>query len=313
MATFSSFTPISQATDADFRTWITEFSNALTSVGLIQTSDTGQINKATVVRVTGNNDAGYEIFRFADLLQSTSPVFIRVMYGSAGTNTIPRLRIQIGTATDGAGNLTGIVGPIRLLLQETPINTTINIPTRISYNNGILHVFFKIGIFGSVANSTQNSCVSFSIFRETDSSGTLNGNSVCLIHGVSSSSVSTNNPPPLDVLNYTLGVYYQNITGTSSLNYCFAFREILTGQSYYINDTQVFRCFVPTPLVIPTYALCGVLKNEYADFSTFQSQILGGVNRTYLVMPNYTQRASAFVNGISNTVSNSVSFAILWE
>ena len=95
------------STDATFRAWGSAVSGALAAAGLVQTTDTGQINWSTVLKpTTSSQSRGYEIWRFSDSLQSTRPVFVRVDYGSAqyATNT-PGLYLSIGTATDGAGLL----------------------------------------------------------------------------------------------------------------------------------------------------------------------------------------------------------------
>lgn len=102
----SSFT-----TDAKFRTWGLACSTALQATPLVKTSDTGQINWASVTKpVAINTQAGYEIYRFSDTLQSTKPVYIRVGYGSGGTasGNSPCTWVTVGTGTDGAGTITGV-------------------------------------------------------------------------------------------------------------------------------------------------------------------------------------------------------------
>jgi hypothetical protein len=99
-------------TTADFRTWGLMVSTQLAAMGLVQTSDTGQINWTTVVPPSGTNtSAGYEIWRFNDVLQTTAPVFLKVDYGSAALNIRPSVWFQFGRATNGAGALQGSVSP----------------------------------------------------------------------------------------------------------------------------------------------------------------------------------------------------------
>lgn len=54
---------------------------------------------------------GYEIYRFADTLQSTAPVFFKVEYWSWAQNSVncgvPQMFFTFGTATDGYGNIIG--------------------------------------------------------------------------------------------------------------------------------------------------------------------------------------------------------------
>lgn len=100
------------STDALFRVWGSAVSTALAAVGLVKTTDTGQIDWTTVVKPTATSQSrGYEIWRFADALQATHPVFLRLDYGS-GNYAInnPGLHVSIGTDTDGAGLLRSATG-----------------------------------------------------------------------------------------------------------------------------------------------------------------------------------------------------------
>lgn len=104
-------------TSANFRAWGSNVAAMLAAVGLIQTTDTGQINWTTVAVSTGSSGEfiqGYEIYRFADTLQATRPVFIKVEYGSTngGGATVqgaPCIYVTVGTTTDGAGILGGTI------------------------------------------------------------------------------------------------------------------------------------------------------------------------------------------------------------
>lgn len=92
---------------AAFRAWGLAISTALQAVGLVKTSDTGQIDWTTVAAPSSSgNIQGYEIYRFSDALQATAPVFLRVTYGSGANGQYPGVRFAVGAATDGAGNLT---------------------------------------------------------------------------------------------------------------------------------------------------------------------------------------------------------------
>ena len=110
MATFTA-TPANwtnASSDANFRAWGLYVSTQLAAVGHIQTADTGQINWTTVSNPGATNTyAGYEIWRFADALQATAPVFIKIEYGESATIDAPSMRIQFGSGSDGAGALTG--------------------------------------------------------------------------------------------------------------------------------------------------------------------------------------------------------------
>jgi hypothetical protein len=101
------------STDAGFRAWASMVHNALAACGLVQTSDTGQINLATVSTPSSNSTyAGYEIWRFNDAEQADAPIFFKIEYGRGGSNTQPNWRWTVGTGSDGAGNITNSPGAI---------------------------------------------------------------------------------------------------------------------------------------------------------------------------------------------------------
>lgn len=104
MATSAVNLPSFFGSDADFRTWAQGVHNALAAIGLVQAADTGQINLATVAKpAVVNTVAGYEIWRFADALQATAPVFVKVEYGTGGAVDRPSFFITVGSGTNGAG------------------------------------------------------------------------------------------------------------------------------------------------------------------------------------------------------------------
>ena len=77
----SSLTP-DNSTDASFRAWGLGISTALKSLFTFVTQ-TGEINWSTVTTPSfGGDIRGFEIYRLNDSLQSTTPIFIKIQYGS---------------------------------------------------------------------------------------------------------------------------------------------------------------------------------------------------------------------------------------
>jgi len=99
----------SMTDDAGFRAWVSALYTAISTVGgIVQTTDTGQINPATVVKPTATNTvAGYAMYRFNDALQATKPVFLKIEWGVGGQNYWPSMWFTVGFATNGAGALVG--------------------------------------------------------------------------------------------------------------------------------------------------------------------------------------------------------------
>lgn len=95
------------SSDAAFQTFNSAIDTAILAMGWLHSSDTGQMNPATTNRAGVNTNAGYIIYKMDDALQATAPCFMKILFGQAGTATMYRLIIQLSTATDGAGTLTG--------------------------------------------------------------------------------------------------------------------------------------------------------------------------------------------------------------
>lgn len=107
--TSQQFLIFDNSSDANYRSWGSAISAALDSMGVSKTSDTGQVNWTTVTS-PASGSFNYEIRKFTDALQTGSTqIFFKFEYGSSsGSPKGPRLRISVGTSTDGAGNLTGM-------------------------------------------------------------------------------------------------------------------------------------------------------------------------------------------------------------
>lgn len=115
----------SSATDALFRAWGSWISAGLAACGWIKTSDTGQVNWATVVKPgAANTVGGYELWRMNDSLQGTSPVVIKIEYGT-GDNNGPSVWVQISTSSNGTGSLNGTQSSPRTKVSSSfvPANT----------------------------------------------------------------------------------------------------------------------------------------------------------------------------------------------
>lgn len=98
--------------DADFTTWVQgiQAQIALMSAVVVQTTDTGQIaSENSVARPGAGLVAGYEVYRFTDTHQAARPIFFKIEYGTGTSADRPALWFTVGTASDGAGGITGTV------------------------------------------------------------------------------------------------------------------------------------------------------------------------------------------------------------
>ena len=120
----------SNSTDAQFRAWAA-FIHSVFILGLINTADSGQVDLATVVKPSVINTAqGYKVYRTNDGLTN---VYIKIEYGSGGNAGYPSIWVTVGTATDGAGTIGGVI-----LLSRTQITCSINdaVNTNVCFGSG---------------------------------------------------------------------------------------------------------------------------------------------------------------------------------
>lgn len=106
MTTTQSRIAFLQTTDAEFRTWVAAVIADMGTIGLVQSSDTGQINTATVTKPSGAN--AQQGFWMGKLNDGITDIYIKVEFGSGSTGaSCPAIYFTLGWATDGAGTLTG--------------------------------------------------------------------------------------------------------------------------------------------------------------------------------------------------------------
>jgi len=315
MTTASTSTVLDQSTDAAFRTWIAEIiAQLVTTCGVTQTTDTGQINTTTVVRPATNSAAGYSIFRFNDTLQATSPVFIKLEYGAAGTVTTPQMWITIGTGSNGSGTLTGtLTTRVAVCNGSAPGSTSTSYTSRYIYNAtyGYLGLVFKIGAFA--ANVTLGG---FVLFRSNDTSGAATGDSVNLITN-SATATGTSNANIAGVmqcLSYLTSTVYPtaiangNYWGTANTNSLNAVPFNLASTTY-AGNSYVAPVFYMTPVPSISAYNCVPLLAEASIGSTFSSALVGSTPLTFLSVQ--TPFGAAGLGGVTTGTTNS--FSMLWQ
>lgn len=157
-------------TDAGFRAWGQMVSNAIANCGWVAVENNinwGTITTPSVI----SQSKGYEIWRMADTLQATAPVYLKIEYGSGITsNTNPQMWFQVGSGSNGSGQLTGILSNRSLLGATASVNS---IYTAVSGDTDR----FCIAGWAFSINSTQNviggaqQAMMFSIERTKDGNG----------------------------------------------------------------------------------------------------------------------------------------------
>lgn len=116
--------------------------------GLVQTSDTGQTANASFPAATGTSQSlGYQVWRMGDTLQSTAPVFMKFEIGSGTALNNPSIWLTIGTGSDGAGAITGII------MARTQItNTGVSASYPCYFSSSTNRFSFAIGCYSAGTN-----------------------------------------------------------------------------------------------------------------------------------------------------------------
>lgn len=147
---------------------------------LTQTADTGQVSWASVTATTTGLNA-YEIYKLNDSLNSTYPLYIKFLYTNPVTsNYMSQVAVQVGTGSDGAGNLTGANASkiFRGMNNTNAPADTVSTPIYASAGEGYLTLF---GGVGSTVATSNSGGFALAIERLRNSSGTALGDGLSII------------------------------------------------------------------------------------------------------------------------------------
>lgn len=281
MATSTQQITTGQTSDATLRTNIINWKAGLEAVGLVQTSDTGQVNTATVTKpASGNQVAGYLIHRFNDSLQSGAgslPVFIRTQFGTGSTSSQLSINVQIGTGTNGAGTLTGQVSAGFYYSFATAAAENYYF----SGENGN-----RITVAGGLSNTTTNNLL-LNIERLRDASGAATSGGITTLSSVYGYSSTTNKaqhqvlPPSGSIITQQWAPIWPE-----------------PAQSWAINNNLWFSPMFPLSLQLhqPTIGLLKYYNTDVTQNSTISIGVYGST-ATYLALgPIYSSYISPSLN-----------------
>lgn len=216
MATDLRSLPAFLGDDATFRTWGSGISAQFAAMGLVQTADTGQINWATVLRPATLTVAGYEIWRFADALQATKPVFIKIEYRIGSVADRPSLILSVGTGSNGAGTLTGQLGaPYTLFATASKAAAGATLPSYCSGSTSRLSMVTNLESAGSAFSFT------LLIERPRDSSGVEGGECIVTFFAYGGTNAQYQLIPftgTIPAAYVTGGLPAVNLTSTGAMN-----------------------------------------------------------------------------------------------
>jgi hypothetical protein len=288
-------------TDAEFRVVGSEYAAKLAAVGLVQTADTGQINWATVLRPTGGlANGGYEIWRFNDAMQATAPIFLKVWYGTGTPNTnCMRIYFETGTATNGAGTLSGTGSGVGFPLTRAETGTGSATATT-SY---LCHTAGFFGSLWKVGNAGQGFA---GVARTVDSTGVPDATGL-LMWGWGQVTNTTGWLANLRIIRFAspASVIYSNVYASASrLPICIA-PGVPSPSTLPSGDKQAYICWGSFPDLRPVNGLAAVLTTEFPGGTTYSAAMVGPTVHTYL-------STGVLGTGVE-AISNSYTMAMLWE
>ncbi len=291
-------TPIESSNDATFRAWGSDIAARLATAGLIQTADTGQINWVTVLRPAINAYGGYEIWRFDDTLQATSPVFIKIEYGTSNNAATPAIRVTISSGTNGAGTPTGLVSTATVNYASGALVANANItnfPSHAVHTEGFFALVFKMG-----AGASSLTLFAFSVSRSVDNTGAATADAVVMLGCGNSNSATAD--PPVSILNYSTSTVNNVSTGAD-----LGFMPSRMTSSVTGADQQLFIHWIALPKMTPLIGTGSYILSELGLNSESGTALVGTTPRNYLAVGN-SFRKSAY-NGSGAVIGT----AILWE
>jgi len=273
-----------QNSDAEFRAWGLELSNALTACGLPKSGDTGQIDWATVSRPAANTSAGYEIRYFNDSLHATKPFYIRIEFRSADVNTRPQMRISAASATNGAGTLSGTTyfsATDTCATNMTPAAG--NYPTFVCVKDGYVAVAFK----RRASTGLGEGVGFFSLMRTTDSAGSISSAGF-LFYFITTTSTS--------------GLLRRQTYLASLISDTTAFCMFPGANTTTLvgADVQVMKHFFYAPTITVCPFVVSYIHAEIGNESTFTATPVGATSRTFVALGATGVPTNCSINAASN-------------
>ncbi|NLA66824.1 MAG: hypothetical protein GX856_00995 [Gammaproteobacteria bacterium] len=293
MARITTSGPWAHGTDAAFRAWLAEFFAMMTGCGLVQTADSGQINPATATWPGVNStDAGFGVWRFNDSLQSVAPVFIKVAFGRGNSTANARGTLQVGTGSDGAGNITGLATDAHVMNGSAASAGPFD--SYAIHREGLAAMAFKVG------GSAGTIPLTFIVQRTVDNSGTPTGEGLHILRPA----INYTSPAQVARLRFTPTAEATTFASIALAPVAFVPGGLVDGRVGL--SPQVFPHWTVTPKQRPLLFSASNIRGEIATGQQFSMALVGSV------ASNYISLGTAFGNTLIGTPSHS-DLSLFWD
>jgi hypothetical protein len=226
---------------------------AALSPALTRTADTGQTNFVTgFQQSTTWPSAGYEIYQLTDSLAATKPIYLRLDY--ANTNG---LNLSVGTATNGAGTLSGVTtGSLGINGYGQSTATT---PRYCLASSDGSYLSLMLNLQNGAA-ATYDSAGGFVVERTRDGDGTPNGNGYIVWRWTAAADTATAGTPAYaGTLSRIYDTAASQPAATFEINGYVPFQQAVSAATPYPTFGGYTLATMPPPAgaVVPGYPVYG--------------------------------------------------------
>lgn len=268
MTTATSTFAWSNASGAAAQIWLSGVHDLLIAAGLTQTTDTGQLNTSVVPGTpTSNAVIGYQIFKFPDTLQATTPIFLKVSYQSDAANR-PLVLASVASGTNGAGTMS-VPGFDTPAASQNTLQSPLT--SYACYVDGTFSMVLGYAAFNGVTNS--NCLCAIVVDRARDATGTA----------ISAGFLAESFGGP-----GTYGAQSRSLFGASSPALDNSFMPAMVPSGHAPSSSEganvnVFRHYMMTPGVKPSLGSLTYFNAEFGALTPFTATVLGSAH-TWLPM-----------------------------
>lgn len=274
MTTLSLSSTLSMANTAALRALGSELNGYLATVGLVQQTDTGQVNWTTVTLPAASTAIGYEIWAFPDL-----SIYFRIDWKTQSTATnSPNMSITVGTGSNGSGAITGAATTALLVSTSTGglTSTTTSYTTYGCLTPDAFWLSWKSLAVTSGVNPVA--AMAFCIEKTCDSAGAANATGYCVSYINSGGSGGFLNKVSVRIAS-PAGV----IANTQS--HCIVPGN-LSNSATAAGSKQVFLHQYAIPDILLSNVMVSIVNAEATIGTTFTATPVGTTPQTLISMGN---------------------------
>jgi hypothetical protein len=268
--------------------------DGLVSVGVTQTTDTGQLDLTTAPAAVFSNSGynyGYTVHKIEDSLFSTYPLYLKIDYRNVGVSNAsamaPKFIFTVGTGTNGSGTITGTTQTVGIVGNQLQADRVLR---------RIVISFSENGLF-LVAGEGSNSYneVQLGVSRLVDENGNKTIGNFVIEHNYRANSGGSDN---MDMIVIQEGKASATTTLFSNTSHP---RVNTWGTSMIINgDIPVYPTYIP----VPEY------RTTTHSILTNSTPSIGDIFTVNRLNKTYTYRA---LSGIYRPNTTWTRNAMIWE